>query len=667
MQSAHPAVAATVSGGAASATRSPAETARETLRQLAGRKLVPTPDNYQRVYEEISGTLGEPHGEGALEPLLCALHDLKTAHALLTEPAARMHEAVRRRDWTAFSSELVALRSSAGGSETTGHDVDADAVAWPEAIRELLKQYVLRHAAVSPKQKHEGLERVLGAFGRSPHLKDRLVGLVRSWGATRASGTDIATAASDPRTIVGTLATSTGDAAASAAPGESASPSRITDLHAVAHDEASTPAPDNPHPMPLAAGALSRLDMATIASGSPAQMLRQLLAEVLRHDVAPRFSVEPSLSNALLQLAEEASQADSVQACAALAERLADFWEQADQVQQHDGLMVEDLMGLVRLLVENIGELVDDDQWIGGQVEVMRQIMAQPLTPKLITDAQTSFRQIVLHQGTLKHSLADAKNTLKDMIGVFVERLSAMSRSTTEYHEKIGAYVQQIERTDDIGSLREVLDGLMGDIRTMHVDALRSREDVVAARDQAHAAEDKIRQLETELEEISEKVREDALTGSLNRRGLDEALTREAARAQRYGNAFCVAVIDLDNFKKLNDTHGHQAGDQALVHLVRVVKTLLRPSDHIGRFGGEEFVVLLPETTLQAGKLAIERLQRELTKQFFLANNEKLLITFSAGVAQLRRGETEGELVKRADQAMYQAKQTGKNRVSIAT
>jgi diguanylate cyclase len=102
------------------------------------------------------------------------------------------------------------------------------------------------------------------------------------------------------------------------------------------------------------------------------------------------------------------------------------------------------------------------------------------------------------------------------------------------------------------------------------------------------------------------------------------------------------------------------------VHLVQVVKSLLRPSDSIGRFGGEEFVILLPETTLEAGKLAIERLQRELTKQFFLSNNEKLLITFSAGVAQFHAGETESDVVKRADHAMYVAKQAGKNRVCIA-
>ncbi|MBY0440027.1 MAG: GGDEF domain-containing protein [Burkholderiales bacterium] len=605
---------------------------------LAIRKLAPTPDNYQHCYEEISGTQGQHAGDG-LEPMLGALRELPRIDSTLKEPVARLQRALVSRNWKAFGAEILALRQDGTGIDTSattlaGHGAAStapavieadDGVAWPDAIRELLKQYELRHAAVSPMQKREGLERVLGAFGRSPLLKDKLLALVSSWGSVRSGGT--AVDVSPPATA----AAPEGDSAA----GQS---------------------------MPLAAGALSRLDMSA-STVSSAETLRRLLAEVLRNDVAPRFVIEPALNAELINLADLAGKADSAETCNELATRLNSFWKAAADSRNLDGQLVPDLMGLVRLLVENIGELVDDDQWIGGQVEVMRQLMAQPLTHELLTDAQSRFREIILRQGTLKHSLADAKSTLKDMIGIFIERLGEMSDSTAVYHEKIGVYADRIERTEDIGSLKDVLDGLMGDMRSMQDDAMRSRDEVAAARQQAEAAETKIRQLEVELEEISEKVREDALTGSLNRRGLDEALTRETARAERYGNALCISVLDLDNFKKLNDTHGHHAGDEALVHLVKVVKSLLRPSDSIGRFGGEEFVILLPETTLEAGKIAIERLQRELTKQFFLANNEKLLITFSAGVAQLRPGETEAEVVKRADQAMYRAKQAGKNRV----
>lgn len=161
-------------------------------------------------------------------------------------------------------------------------------------------------------------------------------------------------------------------------------------------------------------------------------------------------------------------------------------------------------------------------------------------------------------------------------------------------------------------------------------------------------------------------MREDQLTGSLNRRGLDDVFERETARADRRGTPLCIAVLDLDDFKKLNDTYGHIAGDAALKHLVKIVKDTLRSMDVIARFGGEEFLILLPETTIEAASQTMTRLQRELTRHFFMHDNEKVLITFSAGVALRRPHEDQTELVQRADKAMYQAKQTGKNRVVVA-
>jgi diguanylate cyclase len=125
-------------------------------------------------------------------------------------------------------------------------------------------------------------------------------------------------------------------------------------------------------------------------------------------------------------------------------------------------------------------------------------------------------------------------------------------------------------------------------------------------------------------------------------------------------------MLDLDDFKRLNDTYGHQAGDAALKHLVRIVKDTLRSMDVIARFGGEEFLILLPETTAEAAAQTMTRLQRELTKHFFMHENDKLLITFSAGVALRIPNEEQAALVARADQAMYRAKKAGKNRVMVA-
>ena len=152
----------------------------------------------------------------------------------------------------------------------------------------------------------------------------------------------------------------------------------------------------------------------------------------------------------------------------------------------------------------------------------------------------------------------------------------------------------------------------------------------------------------------------------VNRRGLDEMFQTESARAQRRGTRLAVALLDIDHFKKLNDSLGHKGGDDALVHLAKVVRQHLRPQDVLARYGGEEFVILLPETGDTDAQQALVRLQRELTREFFMAEMQKIVITFSAGVTRLAEGESLESALKRADGAMYQAKQAGRNRVMVA-
>ena len=113
------------------------------------------------------------------------------------------------------------------------------------------------------------------------------------------------------------------------------------------------------------------------------------------------------------------------------------------------------------------------------------------------------------------------------------------------------------------------------------------------------------------------------------------ARSRELAVVRRNQSALCVALLDIDNFKRINDERGHAVGDEALAHLAKVARNCMRPQDTLARYGGEEFVILLPDTPLDQGIEAMVRLQRDLTKKFFLDGAEKLLITFSAGVAHL--------------------------------
>ena len=200
----------------------------------------------------------------------------------------------------------------------------------------------------------------------------------------------------------------------------------------------------------------------------------------------------------------------------------------------------------------------------------------------------------------------------------------------------------------------------------MALDTRLAHAELTELRERTAEKQAEMTRLQKELDQASAQARHDPLTGSLNRKGLDEVMEREIARARRSDTPLCVALLDVDNFKQLNDRLGHDTGDAALVHLANVVRAVMRPQDQLARYGGEEFVILLPDTTQEQGVEAMQRLQRELTTRFFLRNNEKVLITFSAGVAQMTPQETATETIRRADQGMYLAKRAGKNRVIAA-
>jgi diguanylate cyclase len=174
--------------------------------------------------------------------------------------------------------------------------------------------------------------------------------------------------------------------------------------------------------------------------------------------------------------------------------------------------------------------------------------------------------------------------------------------------------------------------------------------------------------LEADLRRLSDEVSTDALTQVANRRGLATVFEAESARVERAGPdaaPLAVGLIDIDNFKKLNDSLGHAAGDVALKSLAQRVKASLRPVDHIARFGGEEFVVLLPGTPVDEAQHVLTRLQRSLSASLFMHDGHEVFVTFSAGVTAWRPGEAIEAALERADEGLYEAKRSGKNRTCI--
>ncbi len=323
----------------------------------------------------------------------------------------------------------------------------------------------------------------------------------------------------------------------------------------------------------------------------------------------------------------------------------------------------QSLLKLLHLIIENISKLTLDDSWLDGQVYALLNAVNPPLTLRRLDDVEQRLREVMRKQVAAKGRSMQAQEEMRLMLSAFIERLSKMNDSSTSFQAKLETSARLIEHVHSIEDLAPLLGEVIGATRAMVDETSNARDQLNNLQAKVLATEVEIAKLHLELQNASASARHDPLTNVLNRKGLDESLMREIATMRRKETTLSLALLDIDNFKQLNDDLGHETGDEALIHLVGVVRENLRPQDSLARYGGEEFVILMPETQLQEAVTAMTRLQRELTKNFFLAGKERILITFSAGVAQLTPEESGADAIKRADQAMYLAKRAGKNRV----
>lgn len=408
------------------------------------------------------------------------------------------------------------------------------------------------------------------------------------------------------------------------------------------------------------------LERQFIRDSKKEKMLREVLARVLIFNIASLLQDAPDLVLESKTIGNDLKTAFSEQAMNDVIGRLKQMSFQIELKTEDIAQQQELLMRLFQLLLENIHGLLEKGSWLSSQITVVQELITGPISKTSLADATKTLKEVIYKQGLLKNTLSEEKVTAKNLMLSFVDRLSAMVSTTDNYHKTITGFSQQISQASDISDLNSVLNGIMDATKHAQDDALRSRDEMINARQEMQKAEARIQALESQLVHMGELVREDQLTGSLNRRGMDESLEREVINAERRNTPLCIALLDLDDFKRINDTHGHATGDEVLVHLVNVVKDTLRKLDVIARFGGEEFLVLLPETEPTEAMQIITRVQRELTKRIFMHNTQRLLITFSAGIAYRAAGESQTDLVKRADIALYKAKNAGKNRVILA-
>jgi len=609
----------------------PSTIARDTLRQLSSLKLPPTPDNYHKLYNQIAGDSSNSMSPGTRKLLSELSTEFPRDLPLFLSFANCLEKATNDDDWIEYKNTIMKVvevaansASNSASQENIPSEVDID---WAGTIGKLLKVLESKHDTLTAARKREGLSRVLGKFtsdSKLLHLK--LQALMSSWTVLTLTTNEAIDVEINPRTR-----TSADNSPQTSLAGQENSPVQTL---------------------------LPQIHFENNCTKQLLELLILILNRVatILHGDATLAEEAKGLANNALGIKEE-HEMDQFISC------FKQFCVKLESCGKHSVKLQHGLMMLLNLLLDSARESLSNDQWVRDQLDHLQEIISEPLDLGVLAQAEHSVREILSRQKIISSGLGEAKSTLKQLMSSLICNIDGLSESTGEYHNKIRDFSEQIGDVDDVGKLNQLLVDVLLETKGMMGNIVDYQKDFLAARAEVDMAHNKINRLESELQLMGEKVHEDHLTGILNRRGLDEAYERETARANRQNTSLCFALLDIDNFKRLNDTHGHKIGDDALIYLVDAVKYTTRSEDVVARYGGEEFVILLPNTDLDEAITILSRIRRNLTKKFFLHENMRLLITFSAGLAKYQPGEHQEHIFKRADEALYRAKKNGKNQI----
>lgn len=261
-------------------------------------------------------------------------------------------------------------------------------------------------------------------------------------------------------------------------------------------------------------------------------------------------------------------------------------------------------------------------------------------------------------QSTAQMDRLSASETLDQEIREGMARIGSEVRDSVDLHQLKASVSKHLSSIGDaVGRFREQ----ETDREKALTDQLRAMQEKIAV------MEEHSEQLQSEVRRERLRAMTDLLTQLPNREAWQERLAFEVNRWHRYRKALTIGLLDIDLFKRINDSFGHKAGDRVLQLISRELKNGLRTTDYVARFGGEEFVLLFPETTPDEALVAMEKLRQRIAKLPFHFSGEPVAVTFSAGLAGFEKGDSEESVFERADRALYLSKDAGRNCVTISS
>jgi diguanylate cyclase len=613
----------------------PALIAKAALRRLALDKLEPTPENYARAYaqeagepqRDVAGHLPERAQVPLSRLLSLAVPDLQARTGLATQ--------LKEGRWDELQRALEALQQTHGAS--------AQAEQMAQLIERLMKGLERGGRQWTLARKKDGVLRVLASNRTDPQrLMQRLRQLVGSWDGDVSD----ARVETQPAPLDDGLDDDDNDDRNGGTPSQF-----FTD------DEVAQPQEDSARYGELSSllggqglGQASWPEIGTSLGGT--------VQQALRGEDPRALELVAELDAALAEIRRDGASPERAETMEALCQRVRRWLDHRDHA-------FTELGKLCGSLTASLADLAEDDSWARGQCEAMGQTLAQGLTARSVRSVNELLANTRSRQASLREERSRARDALKGLINRMLQELGELGQHTDRFSDSVGRYAEVIEQADTLESLAGVVREMVEESRSVQSLVQQTQGRLRDEHDRASQLAERVEALESELRRLSNEVQTDQLTQVANRRGLIAAFDTERAKLEREARPLSLALLDIDNFKKLNDSLGHAAGDEALKSLAARVSGLLRPGDTVGRWGGEEFVLILPEAPLEEAQAVLLRLQRSLSASLFMHEGRDVFVTFSAGVTLYRQGETMEHALDRADEALYEAKRTGKNRACV--
>ena len=616
---------------------SAAETAKAALRRLALSKLEPTPENYARAWTEEGGA---PPAAAPAPAAPAPAAVSSKARPVYDRIAARLFEDGTQREEFSQVMQRADWEAARGLVERAAESQLALAQGFAQTIEKLARGLERGGRQWTAARKKDSLQRVLEA-NRSDisRLHQRMKQLVASWDGDLTDDT-IAVDASDEE--AGTTPGAKGVEVLDSGDGP---PSQAIEVRGGVDRPATT------------RGTTDR----GAAQGDWPPVLQQYDATL--HVALPADDERAAeLAGELRELQAGLLRDGATAPLRAQAEGLC---ERARRLLAHRHHLVDELHRLTLEMSAGLAEVAEEGSWVKGQTESLKLSLGDSPSVRSVRAASEMLAQTRERQARVRAERDSARVALKDAISQMLTELDALGDHTGGFADSVARYVDTIASADSLESLASVVRQMVEESRAVHGLVSETQGRLNEGRARAAELEARVQSLESELRRLSDEVSTDVLTEVANRRGLMQAFEVETARLERQGGGLAIGLLDIDNFKKLNDTLGHSVGDMALKTLAGHVQKQLRAVDVVARFGGEEFVVMLPGVPVDEAQVTLTRLQRTLSASLFMHDGREVFVTFSAGVTQFRPGEALEAALERADEALYEAKRTGKNRTCI--